>query len=245
MDYERALVRVNEFAGWCERAIWIQQNSDSGFSLLPEWGDLKERITEGLPLVQRIAQEIDPSAAALLRTPDPILEYNNKLAACRELRGIIQTQEEGAEILGPQGPKLAAEDLHPWVWDHAAQLWSDGYRRAAVQAAATALFDSHVPAKLGRQRDTRGGTDLMGQAFSIRPPEPDAPRLRFTEFNEGTPEWTSAHEGAMKLGQGAAQAIRNLSTHDLSEPEEQEALEMLAVLSYVARLVDKAQVVTP
>jgi hypothetical protein len=106
------------------------------------------------------------------------------------------------------------------------------------------LVDSHVPAKLNRQRDIKGGADLMGQAFSTRPPEPGAPRLRFTDIPEGTPEWTSAHEGAMKLGQGAAQAIRNPSTHDLTEPEEQEALEMLAVLSYVARLVDKATVVT-
>jgi hypothetical protein len=45
----------------------------------------------------------------------------------------------------------------------------------------------------------------------------------------------------MKLGQGAAQGIRNLSTHDLGQPDEEEALEMLAVLSYVARLVDRAE----
>ena len=30
MDYERALGRVNEYAGWCERSIWIQQNEGSG-----------------------------------------------------------------------------------------------------------------------------------------------------------------------------------------------------------------------
>ena len=54
--------------------------------------------------------------------------------------------------------------------------------------------------------------DLMGQAFSTKPPESGAPKLRFTGIQEGTPDWTSAHEGAMKLGQGAARAIRNLST---------------------------------
>ena len=56
------------------RAIWIQQNTTSGFAHLPEWDYLRERITEGLPLVQRIAQEIDPNLAALLRTPDLVLE---------------------------------------------------------------------------------------------------------------------------------------------------------------------------
>lgn len=47
----------------------------------------------------------------------------------------------------------------------------------------------------------------------------------------------------MKLGQGAAQRTRNPTTHDLTEPGQQEALEILAVLSYVARLVDAAEVV--
>jgi hypothetical protein len=83
----------------------------------------------------------------------------------------------------------------------------------------------------------------MGQAVSDRTPEPGVPRLRFIDISPGTPEWISAHEGAMKLGQGAAQAIRNLATHDLTEPDEREALEMLAVLSYVTRLVDGAEVV--
>ena len=244
MDYERALGRVNEYIGWCERTVWMQQNNPQLFFQTAGWEELNARITEGLPLVEKIAWAIDERLAGLLRVPDPVWQNKNKLTACLELRGIIQTQEETAEILGPQGPQLAAAQLHPWIWLHAAQLWSDSHRRAAVQAAATALFDSHIPAKLRRQRDTRGGADLMGQAFSIKPPEPGTPRLRFIEIPEGTPEWTSAHEGAMKLGQGAAQAIRNLSTHDLTEPDEQEALEMLAVLSYVARLVDKATVVT-
>ena len=59
-------------------AIWIQQNTTSGFSLLPERENLHERITEELPLVERIAQGIDPNLAALPRTPDPVLEFDNK-----------------------------------------------------------------------------------------------------------------------------------------------------------------------
>ena len=243
MDYERALGRVNEYIGWCERTVWIQRKSSGGYSSAPNWDELNTRIREGLPLIEQIAQAIEPRLAQLLRTSDRVIENKNKLDACLELRGIIQTREETAEILGPQGPKLAATQLHRWVWSPAAEMWSNNHRRAAVQAAATSLFDIQVPTKLDRQRGTQGGVDLMGQAFSTRPPEPGVPRLRFVEIPEGTPEWTSAHEGAMKLGQGAAEAIRNLSTHDLTEPDEQEALEMLAVLSYVARLVDEATVV--
>lgn len=244
LDYERALVRVEEYLAWCDRAVDIQRRSGDGYSRVQGWKDLDQQIKERLPLVEKIAEEVDPRIAGELRGVDRVYMHKRKLDACQELRGAILSRQEAADIIGPHGPQLAAEDLHPWIWNPAVALWSDGYRRAAVQAAATALFDSHVPAKLNRQRDTKGGADLMGQAFSNKPPEPGAPRLRFTDIPESTPEWTSAHEGAMKLGQGAAQAIRNPSTHDLAEPGEQEALEMLAVLSYVARLVDKATVVT-
>jgi Protein of unknown function (Hypoth_ymh) len=57
---------------------------------------------------------------------------------------------------------------------------------------------------------------------------------------QGTPDWTSQHEGAGFLGMGCAQAIRNLTTHG-AQPDEQTALEQLATLSLLARLIDKAQ----
>lgn len=242
MDLDRTLRKVDEFIVFCERAQWIQGNAGPGFGATDEWQHLELLLVERLPLIEKIAMETDPRLAVLLRKPSASAKYYFKLQAARELRGALLSQEEAAEILAPQGPVLMASRLHPWVWDHATALWSDGYRRAALQAAATALFDSHIPAKLGRERDVKGGKDLMGQAFSVKVAEPGAPRLRFKDIPAGSAEWTSAHEGAMHLGQGCAQAIRNPSTHDLSEPEEQEALEMLAALSLVARLVDKAEV---
>jgi len=244
LDFERALIRVDEFLHLCEESIRFQKQFSQGYTRDTRWLEIDRQVAELLPLIEQIANEVDPRLSQRLRSTDAVLAHFNQRNAARELRGAIVSREEAAEILGPRGPQLSASHLHPWVWDHAAQLWSDGHRRAAIQAAATALFDSHIPAKLGHKRDTRGGVDLMGHAWSTRPPEAGAPRLRLAPYTQGTPEWTSAHEGAMKLGQGAAQAIRNLSTHDLAEPEEQEGLEMLAVLSYVARLVDGARVET-
>src|ERR1035437_7485184 len=233
MDYDRALRKVEEYLNICNQAILIQDRNPNGYHRDQAWIDLIRLMTEKLPLVEKIAREIDPRLVDTPRKDDYIIEGRYKAEACQELRGAILGRQDVEEILGPQGPQLAAAQLHPWVWDHAANLWSDGHRRSAVQAAATGLFDSHIPAKLGRQRETKkGGKDLMGQAFSDKPPEQGAPRRRFTDITEGTPEWTSAHDGAMKLGQGAAQAIRNLATHDPAEPDEQDALEMLAVLSY-------------
>lgn len=42
---------------------------------------------------------------------------------------------------------------------------------------------------------------------------------------------------------GCAQLIRNLATHTGAQPDEQSALEELAALSGLARLIDRAKVV--
>jgi hypothetical protein len=209
--------------------------------------ELEKRINEGLITILEISDRINPTFTDGLRKLDGGYSWRHKtqFQTCQILIGAIRDREELEANLADQGPKLAADGLHPWVWDHAKSLWADGHRRSAVQTAGTALFDAHVPAKLGKARDQTGGFNLMG-AFSPKDPAPGSPRLRLTAYDRIADEqnWKSAHEGAMHLGQGCALYIRNLSTHDLREPDEQEALEMLAALSLVARLVDRAEVVT-
>jgi hypothetical protein len=57
--------------------------------------------------------------------------------------------------------------------------------------------------------------------------------------------WRSAHEGAAALVRGAFLGVRNLVSHPgWPDPSEHEALEMLAVLSLVAHLVDRSEVLT-
>jgi hypothetical protein len=156
------------------------------------------------------------------------------------LIGNLESQEEVDGLLGPTGPLLSAEGLHPWVWGPAASLWDDGHRRASIQAASTQL-DLALQGKLSRFDS--GGTDLVTQAFNLAAPEPGKPRLRFPGLQPGTDIYKSAHEGAMNLGRGCFMGIRNLATHDLTEPDHQEALEFLAALSVLARWIDAAQVV--
>ena len=69
------------------------------------------------------------------------------------------------------------------------------------------------------------------------------PRLRFLRIdrNERPDDWTSAHEGAMHLGMGCAQGIRNPQAHPSDDITEQEALEQLAALSVLARWVDACE----
>ena len=120
-------------------------------------------------------------------------------------------------------------------------LWDNGYRREAVQAGATALFDQHLPAKL-EVPGPPSAKDRVGQVFSTDPPSPGKPRLRLDDYPEPSPNRTSQHEGAKFFGMGCAQLIRNLATHTGAQPDEQSALEQLAALNGLARLIDRAKV---
>jgi len=88
-----------------------------------------------------------------------------------------------------------------------------------------------------------GPRDRISQAFTPDPPQPGKPRLRLDDYPDPSPNWTSQHDGAKFFGMGCAQLIRNLATHTGAQPDEQNALEELAALSGLARLIDRAKVV--
>lgn len=208
----------------------------------PEWIGREGQIRKQLPLIERIAERMDPALAQRMRGESHGWPWQRTLEAAQELAGILASLQEAQKILGPVGPKLSAANLHPWVWNAAVDLWDDGHRREAIQAAASAIFDHHLPAKLGIPRP-QSTKDLAAQVFSTTAPAAGKPRLRLPDFTTGTPDWTSQHEGAMYLGMACAQLIRNLTTHG-AEPDEQTALEQLATLSLYARLADLAQLAT-
>ncbi len=133
---------------------------------------------------------------------------------------------------------LAAARMHPWVWDIAAERWGDGRHRDAIQAAATAIFDLHLPLKLV---ETGWEPERMVAAF--RPENsPGEKRLRLDGFPDPD-DWRNAHRGAQDLGLAYVKLVRNIRTHNIAEPEESVALEELAMLSRFARLVKDANVV--
>lgn len=156
-----------------------------------------------------------------------------------EAIAILSQREELAEIVGPVGPRLVASELHPVIWGAAAKLWDDGHVRSAVQTGATALE--------GLLQDTSGpgvsGEGLAG-LFSTNQPTKGSPRLRLRNVEQESRTWRSAHEGAAALVRGAFMGVRNLVSHPgWPDPSPREALEMLAVLSYVAHLVERSDVV--
>jgi hypothetical protein len=165
--------------------------------------------------------------------------FTQARVAIVEAIAILTQREELAEIIEPVGPRLIASELNSTIWGSAANLWDDGHVRQAVQTAATALE--------GLLQSVAGpgvSGEKLAVLFSTSDPTPGSPRLRLRDLNPASETWKSAHEGAAALVRGAFMGVRNLVSHPgLPDPTPSEALEMLAVLSYVARFIERSDVV--
>ena len=202
------------------------------------------RAAEMQPTIEEIAKRIDPDNVGRLSEKNRHGGWDHGPASTEALRliGILEDHELREQILGPVGPALAASGLHPWVWNAAASLWGGGHYGPAVHEAAKAL-ELHTQLKVNR-RDL-SGKKLYSHVFSTGDPASGGARLRFPHISkvEQPDDWTSAHEGAMHLGMGCAQGIRNPQAHPSTDIGEQESLEQLAALSVLARWVDACDVV--
>ncbi|MFF7362329.1 TIGR02391 family protein [Streptomyces sp. NPDC008125] len=151
----------------------------------------------------------------------------------------LEAEQELADNLGSGAPQLDASTLHPWVWGSVQGLWSSGHYRQAVGVAAVAV-NAHSQAKLGRKDLSE--SKLLGDAFSLKDPEPGKPRLRLPP-KEDSDTWRSRHDGAAAFARGVYAAIRNPIAHEAGdELDENEALEQLAAFSILARWIDTATV---
>lgn len=233
--------------------------------MIDEWGELYERRWGGRPPYQeqpgldsQLSARIDEVRARTKLAHDVIaamgeddlafrvVENNEGLSgrhpftqarvAIVEAIAIVAQREELAEIVGPVGPRLSASELHPTIWGAAAKLWDDGHHRAAVQTSAAALE--------GMLQATAGpgvSGENLAALFSTAEPAAGSPRLRLRNVDSASRTWRSAHEGAAALVRGAFLGVRNLVSHPgWPDPDQREALEMLAVLSYVAHFVNRS-----
>lgn len=198
-----------------------------------------------LPLMRDIAQRVYPDVLSDLEEPSVtdyqmegrVWGWEKTQAAVETLAGVLEHQSARQQILGTTGPSLVASGLHKWVWDAARVRWDYGFYGDAVHEA-TEVISQKAKVKLGRRDLT--GTSLYQSAFSLKPPKPGQPRLRFPHVDEQDKEtWKSVHQGAMYLGVACSLGIRNPQAHKTAnELTEQEALEQLGALSILARWVD-------
>jgi hypothetical protein len=149
-------------------------------------------------------------------------------------------EEELAEKLGDNAPRLSAGHLHPWVWESAKTMWSSGHYREAVSTAARAV-NAFTQTKIDRRDISE--TNLFKQVFTLDAPKVGSPRLRLMT-DDGSETYKNLHRGAMCFAEGLYAAIRNPANHSmLGELSADEALEQLAAFSVLARWVDQATVV--
>lgn len=154
-------------------------------------------------------------------------------------QGIHSFAEEARIRLQPDGPTVRADQLHQWVWSAAIPLWEAGNVQEAVQAAARSV-NARLQQKAGRHDVSEAA--LVREAFSLNPPEPGHPRLRFSG-DRLTDTWKSRQQGALNFGVGCFQGIRNPAAHvhELDLPEHV-AVEQLAALSLLARWIEECLV---
>ena len=227
VDPEMALQKLNKFCDF--------QESARRYPLGEVPVGLEAAIDRMEPFIEEVARSLGER-----RVADVAGDSYSAWAVANRLIGRLEGAEDWERTFGPGGPTLAANRLHAWVWNAVASLWDDGHYEPAVHEAAKAV-ELQTQLKVGR-RDIHG-KDLYAQAFSTKGPTDKMPRLRFLHIdqNERPDDWTSAHEGAMYLGMGCAQGIRNPQAHPSDDISEQEALEQLAALSVLARWVDACE----
>lgn len=153
----------------------------------------------------------------------------------------LERQAELEERLGDNAPSVSVARLHPWVWAAARSLWQSGHYREAVRAAAVKI-NAETQNKVNR-RDV-AETDLFKQSYSDDAPQPGKSRLRPAGDDDGKTA-KSIRRGVAAFAEGCFATLRNPASHDaLAELEEQEAVEQLAALSVLARLVDTSSIIS-
>ncbi|MBC6447334.1 TIGR02391 family protein [Actinokineospora xionganensis] len=236
MDIEWAKTRLEEYLVLLGRfspsTTSTGQFSGGDRSALPA---LQERE----PTVREILKTLDSTLGNFRLEPGRSGNLSDIAGRVRRGLGILADRKEWAIRLAPDVPQLGADQLHPWVWEAARSLWESKHFRLAVQAGFTSV-NARLQAKVGRRDASED--KLFQDTFSDDPPKAGQPRLRIS----GDPQdqtVASKQRGVRLFALGCAWAIRNPATHEDGEWEEQEALEQLAALSVLARMIDQCEVI--
>lgn len=240
VDAAAAIPVVQEFLTHVKR---LDEMSDPGGHYLdtPAYRETKDAINRSLPKIKALIDATDPSLKTqLLRGLSGSFGYSGAVAAVTQLLGSLESAETTAALVGPSGPNLTVSTMHSWVRKAAGPLWEDGHHAQAVQTAASCVFDTELPAKLGLQKGARGTKpeEMVGKAF-----DETAPLLTIPGYTPGTQNWTNVYQGAKHLGLACAKLVRNLGTHNVTAAgNKDELLEDLALLSRFARIIDSSSI---
>lgn len=174
---------------------------------------LRARLREQSDIIRQeliVDREIAPAAgrAALAKNlrwiDQPFADGWHAARECLiELRGSLTKAAEIEAIVGPVGPKLAASQLHPAIWDSVRNLWDKGEHGPAIHVASVAL-EAHIQGALDK-RDASGVK--LGAAFALDPPSAEWPRFRI----RGSAPW-SGGDSRVILGVGQSPVLSSAVT---------------------------------
>jgi hypothetical protein len=201
-----------------------------------------EEVIAQAEIVEPILDKFYPEWRTAIDTSKSYRWRQHREAAQR-CRVRLARQEEVRQKLGDNSPRLAADNLHPWVWDAAAGPWKSGNYSDAVDAAARNV-NANLRRKVKRPDLSEG--DLVAQAFGLSPPASGQLRLRVPLGEVSDKTFRSVHGGIIEFGKGCFSVIRNPVAHESEDDysvTEHEALESLTAFSLLARWIDRAQVV--
>lgn len=159
-----------------------------------------------------------------------------RLAYLQKLEGLVRRLEEKrgdlvVDVTERGRSTFRGLDLHPRIAVVATELYLDGHHAEAVFNASKALVH-FVKERSGRH--DLDGAGLMTTVFSKK-----NPLLAFNMLKDQTEE--DEQEGMMHLFAGAVLAIRNPGGHDFPEMSPERALELIALLSFLANRAQEAK----
>ncbi len=151
------------------------------------------------------------------------------------LEQAVQSLRERLEDLGEtkSGRALRAYeglDLHPEIERASSKLYRDCHYASAIEDAVKALNDL-VRLRSGLSLD---GATLMEKAFS-----PSNPILKFNDLADQSDR--DEQKGFMMMFSGAVAGLRNPRAHKLIKDDPERALEFIAFVSLLAKLLDSAK----
>jgi uncharacterized protein (TIGR02391 family) len=156
-------------------------------------------------------------------------------SAISKLNSAISVLKERLEDSGETAAARAVSaykglDLHPEIARAASRLYQDGHYSTAVEHAVKAL-NGLVRLRSSLELD---GTSLMERAFS-----PSNPIIRFNDLSDQSDK--DEQKGFMMMFSGAVSGLRNPRAHGFIRDKPERALEFIAFVSLLAKLLDEAK----
>lgn len=159
---------------------------------------------------------------------------NKVLGGLTMLTTLVESLEEqiGADEESSSARAIRAYgglELHPEIERAASKLYQDGHYANAVEASVKAL-NALVRLRSDLEQD---GVTLMERAFN-----PSKPILRFNELRDDSDK--NEQKGFMQMFCGAVSGLRNPRAHGFIKDDPERALEFIAFVSLLAKLLDGA-----